>query len=184
MWPIDSAVEQKDEKTTREEKLAEECLTTEEIKQLRKKKKLNEEQDFDDRGSNLRPLNEIPLANALAPSGNPNSGVTYNFLDHDAFNSSSAESSRDEAEKILNDNCSLYYLLGCGGAHEHQGPPKNAQIDVNDLLEFLAKPENVGNRVDVVELCCGEGGVGKLCIRRRLRRGERFDIIIWFDLSN
>ena len=37
--------------------------------------------------------------------------------------------------------------------------------------------------VDVVELFGGEGGVGKLCIRRRLRRGGNFDLVTCYDLT-
>ena len=48
----------------------------------------------------------------------------------------------------------------------------------------MAKPENVGIGIDVAELFGGEGGVGKLCIRRRLRRGRNFDLVIGFDLVN
>ena len=48
---------------------------------------------------------------------------------------------------------------------------------------YLAQPENKGH-VDVVEIFGGESGVGKLCIRRRLVRGENFDLVTGFDLTD
>ena len=36
--------------------------------------------------------------------------------------------------------------------------------------------------MDVVELFSGGVGVGKFCVRRRLRRGANFDLVAGFDL--
>ena len=37
--------------------------------------------------------------------------------------------------------------------------------------------------MDVVEVFGGESGIGKPCIRRRLVRGENFDLVTGFDLT-
>ena len=37
--------------------------------------------------------------------------------------------------------------------------------------------------IDVCEICGGEAGVSKICIRRRLKTGENFDIVAGFDLT-
>ena len=180
-YPTDLAVRQKEDRKAREEKLAEHGLTQEEIKKLRKKKKFNQEQRFDDRGSDLGLLEEAPFVNCLATSGSFNASIAYSFFDDDAFRSSSVDSSEGEAEIVLGDNFALWYGVGCDGADMHQDPPKSTVIDVDDLLVFLATLENAGGAIDVVEIFGGEGGVGKLCVRRRLRRGRNFDLVIGFD---
>ena len=47
----------------------------------------------------------------------------------------------------------------------------------------MDKPE-VSGVVDVVEMFGGESGVGKLCLRRRLKRGANFDLVTGFDLTD
>ena len=46
----------------------------------------------------------------------------------------------------------------------------STHVPLEELNTYLAKAENKGI-VDVVEIFGGESGVGKLCLRRRLRRG-------------
>lgn len=155
----------------------------EEIKKIRKKKKkCDQEAHVDDCGSDLEPLLETLLTNVLATSGSFSASVAYRFWEHDAYKSSSVDPSSEEYEHILCDNCFVVVWIGCDGFHEHVDPPKSSVIGINDLLVFLAKLEYVGNGIDVVELFGGEGGVGKFYVRRRLRRGQTFDLVTGFDL--
>ena len=62
-------VRQKQMRKAREGKLAEEGWTPEYIKKLRKRKKFNQENHFDDCLSDLGPFEEIPLINALVVDG-------------------------------------------------------------------------------------------------------------------
>ena len=52
------AVRQKEERKARQEKLAEEGLTVEDVKRLRKRKQFDQEAHFEDCGSDLGPLQE------------------------------------------------------------------------------------------------------------------------------
>ena len=72
---------------------------------------------------------------------------------------------------FLADKFSLHYLVGSGGAGRHVNPPGSTYVPLEQRNTYLAKPEHNGT-VDVVEIFGGESGVGKLCLRRRLRRGE------------
>ena len=68
------------------------------------------------------------------------------------------------------DNFSLHYLVGSAGSGNHVNPPGSTYVPLEQLNTYLAKAEHEGI-VDVVEIFGGESGVGKLCLRRRLRRG-------------
>ena len=182
LYPTEQAVKQKEERKAREEKLAEEGLSPEEIKKLRKRKKFDQEAHFDDCGSDLGPLEEKGMTSALAYVGDLSSAISYSFFDEDAYNSSGAESSEEELDKVVDSGFSLHYLVGSSGATHHVDPPKSRVICIEDLDTYLAQPELKGC-VDVVEVFGGESGFGKLCIRRRLVRGENFDLVIGFDLT-
>ena len=64
----------------------------------------------------------------------------------------------------------------------HADPPRSHVIEIEGLMTYLAQPHLQGS-VDVVEIFGGESGVGKLCIRRRLRRGDNVDLVAGFDLT-
>ena len=70
-----------------------------EIEAVRERKKLHQGEHFDDCGSDLGPLEEKPLAPALAVHGTPSSAVAYMFLESDAFCSDSADCSEQELER-------------------------------------------------------------------------------------
>lgn len=184
VYPTDSVVRQKEERKLREEKLAEDRSTLEGMKKLRKRKKLPQGEHFDDCGSDLGPLEETPLVNALALGGGVNSCIAYSFLDADAFGSSSAKSSEGGMERVLNDNFDFHVLLGCDGFHHHVDPPTSVRAELSTLCPCHAEPENGTSRMNVCELFGGGGGVGKLCIPRRPRCGRNFDIVIGVDLTN
>ena len=56
-------------------------------------------------------------------------------------------------------------------------------MHISEFVAHLSRPELPGT-VDVMELFGGDGGVGKLCSRRRPRRGENVDLVIGYDLTN
>lgn len=114
----------KEERKVREEKLVDVALAPADIKALREKKKLHQEDNFDDCGGDLGPLGDIPFVNAFVVHGSPNFAKANGFLDNSAFCSDSAESSEDEFEKVLNDNYSLHCFLGYDGAGRHVVPPE------------------------------------------------------------
>ena len=181
-YPTEQDVKQKREREAREEKLAEEGLTKEEIEALRKRKKSHQEIHYDDCGSDLGPLEEKPLTHALACHDTFNSAIAYSYFDHNAYGSDSASSSEEDAAGILADNYSLHYLVGSAGSGGRVNPPGSTHVPIEELNSYLVKPE-VSGTVDIVEIFGGESGVGKLCLRRRLRRGVNFDLVIGFDLT-
>ena len=157
-------------------------MTAAETKAARKRKRLKQEDHQDDCSSDLGPLKEETLTGALGIDGALNSAIAYPFIDDNAFCSDSAESTEDELERVLHSNFSMHYLIGSDGVDCHQDPPDSVVIAPDDLFAFLAQPGNEG-LVDVCEISGGESGVGKLCIRRRLRLGGNVDIVTGFDLT-
>lgn len=69
-----------------------------------------------------------------------------------------------------------------GSSHHEDPPPRSAQVQIESSVAELPKFGYVGS-VDVVEICDGERGVGKLCVRRRLKRGAKFDLVTGVDLG-
>lgn len=56
------------------------------------------------------------------------------------------------------------------------------EVAVEEVNTYLTHPDRVGY-VDVVAMFGGESGVGRLCIRRRLKRGGNFALVSGFDLT-
>ena len=44
--------------------------------------------------------------------------------------------------------------------------------------------DNLGDGLDLVELCGGEGRVSTIAIRRHLKVGENFDLVTYWDLND
>ena len=59
--------------------------------------------------------------------------------------------------------------------------PHGAFRFFDQFMEYVSEPRIEG-LVDVVEIVVGEGGVGKLCARRRLKGGVEFDLVAGFNL--
>ena len=49
-------------------------------------------------------------------------------------------------------------------------------MPIERIVGYLSQFGLVGS-VDVMELFVGEGGVGKYCARRKLKRGVNFDLV-------
>ena len=69
---------------------------------------------------------------------------------------------------------------GASDSEDEEYPYKVADIfTVMNLLDtFTSKAQ-----VDVMEVCGGQAGVTKLCIRKRLRTGKNFDLNCGIDLT-
>lgn len=134
--------------------------------------------------SDLTPFEERPLINAFAIDGGLSSCIACRFLDADVFCSSSAGVSDDELGKFLNNKFDLRYLFGSDGFHHRIDPPTSVLIGIQHLFAFLARAGNAISMVDIVEFFGGEGGVRKLCVRRRLKCGRNFGIVTRVDLTN
>lgn len=147
-YPTGSAVRQKEERKVREEKLAEEGLAQAEINALRKNKKFNQEEHFDDCGIDLGPLEERHFICAFAIQGSFNSAIVHSFLEFSFFCSDSAEGSEDEPEKVLNDKYSLHYLVGRSIADHHGNPPKSTVVHIDALRTYLSQSDIRGS-IDV-----------------------------------
>ena len=83
--------------------MADEGLTKEEDKKLRKKKKFDQEFHFDGCCSGLAPLEAKPLTHALACTDTLQSAMACSYFDYDACASDSASSAEDESSKVLED---------------------------------------------------------------------------------
>ena len=77
----------------------------------------------------------------------------------------------------------MRYLTGSCGAAHHIDPPGNKVVSMEDLATDLAQPDKPGS-VRAMELFGGESGVGKRRVRRRFARGENFDLVIGFELTD
>ena len=127
--------------------------------------------DYDDCVSDLGPLQEVSLIQCLVSSVCFSSAIAYSYFDDDAYCSSDAQTSQDELDRGSDDNCALHCLIGSDGFQHHTDPPKSRAIHIEDFNVYLVQP-HLGGCVDVVEVFGRESGVGKLCIRRRLVRGD------------
>ena len=68
-------------------------------------------------------------------------------------------------------NSSLHYD---GNMHAHR---------VGNVCHMIQVLLTMGTGIDVAELCGGEARVSQICIRRRLKSGENFDIVSGCDLN-
>ena len=78
----------------------------------------------------------------------------------------------------------MYYLVGDDAEIPRQHSCTAHQdfqyLHVDDLDSFLTSDANLGT-VDVMEIFGGEGGVGHLAIRRRLKSGGNIDLVTGHD---
>ena len=159
--------------------MLEQGMTAEQIKKARKRKKFLQENHHDDCGSDCGPLERsCHWSSVLGADGSLGAAIDYSFGDNLELCSTSAESSGEDAEHILLDNFCLYLSGSSGGAEGHQG----RSCSLEDFVAYLSRPALAGT-LDLVEIFGGEGGVGKIGVRRRLRTGENFDLQTGFDLT-
>ena len=57
-------------------------------------------------------------------------------------------------------------------------------IQVTNMQEFIATVSNISAGLDIVQICGGNGLPGRIALRRRLRTGHNFDIVIGYDLNS
>ena len=72
--------------------------------------------------------------------------------------------------------------MGICGVDRHEDPPKSALLHIGDLTTSLPQADPRGG-VDVCAIFGGKSVVGQFCARRRLTRGENFDLVTGFDLT-
>ena len=130
----------------------------------------------------LGPIGRKAVYSCLASVGTFSSKIVHSHFDYDVFNSDSVSSSEGESSRVLDDNYSLHYLIGSCGARHHVDPPNLEYVSLGTFNVCVAQFAMFGS-IDVVEVFGGESGVGTCCARRRLRRGEKFDLVIGFDLT-
>lgn len=91
-YPTDSVVRQKEERKTLEDKLAEEGLTHQEIKISREKRNFNQEEHFENCGSDLDSIEVLFLfINAIAIDLSLDVAIACSYIDGSAFCSDSTQ---------------------------------------------------------------------------------------------
>ena len=93
MHPTDQVVRQKEHRKVREAKFAEEGLSPEETKKVRRRKKLHQEDHKDDCGSEIGPLEEIVSGSTSVVDASFGPAIAYSYVNDNARCSDSAESS-------------------------------------------------------------------------------------------
>ena len=175
-YPTEQAIRSKQVRKERQEQLAKDGLTKEEIKAATKRKKQPQEHHYDDCGSDIELLEEREARSLLAlPGGELDEAVAFCF-----GNDCHWGDDEEEAEQYLRSLDSLNYLVGFQ-------IEETTEVDIMDLCTYLQRrTEHLGRRkhVDVIQLFGGEGGVLKIAIRRNLVTGQNFDIVTGFDLRN
>ena len=63
-----------------------------------------------------------------------------------------------------------------------QNTPTSETVPMEEAMTYLSNPRLEG-QLDVMEVFGGQGGVPKVCIRRRLRTGDNFDLVSGMDLT-
>ncbi len=170
-YPTDSHVRAKSKRAQLERD-----KTPEEVKAMRKKKPMAQEQHFDDCGSDTEPLMDHEARTALAMSDPCGAAFWFDECD---------DSVEEDFDAYLADpHFFLSYLLGSDVEETSfwdRYSPSSARVEFDQLTAFLSKEERCG--VDLLEIYGGEAGVTKLAIRRRLRTGANMDIVSGVDLT-
>ena len=152
------------------------------IKASRKRKPQDQEEHFDDCGSDCEPLRDAEEVTALATSHFLDDQVTASFYDDEHGTDESISAMHDIVDsKYLQQN-----LLG-SDAEADQGlwktkPEGSVFVSLQNLDSFLSHHTRLGD-MDVMEICGGAGGVSKIGIRRRLKTGHNFDLVTGGDLT-
>ena len=153
-------------------------MAAEEIKKARKRKKLHQEDHYDDCGSDCCPLgHSCHWSAVLGADGSLGAAIDYCFGEAQELCSTPAESSGDGDVGILSSN--FFSLNGSsGGTEGHQG----RLCCFEEFVGTLSRPA-VAGYLDLCEIYDGEGGVRNISIRRRLKTREKFDLRTGFDLA-
>ena len=115
----------------------------------------------------------------LGSDGSLGAAINYCFGEGQGDRSSSVVSSEDVLAWIFNSNYSLSFSGSSGGG---DGPPGAAHVAIEQFIGHIAQLGLVG-KFDVCEIFGGVGGVGGLCVRRRLHSGEKLYLCTGFDLT-
>ena len=130
-------------------------------------------------GSDMGPPESAARMSVLSSDGSLGVAINYSFGEDQGYRSSSAESSEDDFELVVNNNLNF----GCvGSSGVGDGPPGAAHVAIDQFIGHIAQLGLAG-KLDVCEIFCGVGAVGELCVRRRLHSGESFDLCTVFDLT-
>ena len=149
-------------------------------KLLRKRKKILQEDHYDDCGSDFGGIDESKATVTFADA------VHYTFDNYD-FDSDDSGSS-DAEERLSDDFLNQAYMtfMGFGSTAPDNAvdiaPATSWEVKADEFLAFLARPEIKGS-IDVMEFCGGAAGVSRIAVRRRLKAGMNADIICGIDLT-
>ena len=149
-------------------------------KLLRQRKKILQEQHYDDCGSDFGGIDEKKATVTFADA------VHYTY--HDPDFDSDDNGSSDAEERLEDDFLNQTYLawMGFGSTAPDNAmefvPASAWEVKAEEFLTFLARPEIKGT-VDVMEFCGGAAGVSRIAVRRRLKAGMNADIICGIDLT-
>ena len=91
-----------------------------------------------------------------------------------------SDSDSDNSDEDLVKGLNYWALSGPGGDRE---ATVRTTMQVCDLETAVAMLAQIGNGLDIVEFCGGEGRATKIAIRRRLRTGRNFDLVTNADLG-
>ena len=186
VYPTDAAVRAKEVRKAREARGQAEGKTLQEI---RKRQPQQQEEHFDDCGSDTGPIEEKALMLDLS-LGNEEEVCAHCYFDSDPepSNWDHEFEANQELNYLLGDSqYQLHHLLGSDGEETHefrQRPPMSSFVSFPELLSTVnARPDSSMPRIDIMEIWGGNAGVSKVSIRRCLRTGQNFDIVTGADLT-
>ena len=181
VYPTTAAVKAKllrDDK----EKEWQEAGDKEAIKASRKRKPQEQEEHFDDCGSDCDPLRDADEVTALATSPLLDDQVAASFYDDEQ----ATEKTTSVLHEIIDSAYLQQHFLGSDAEADEtlwkHKPDEAVFVALKELNSYLSRQTCLGD-VDVMEICGGAGGVSKIAIRRRLTTGHNFDLVTGGDLT-
>ena len=184
-FPTEAALRQKAARDVRESELEKEGLTKEEVrKKTRQRKPQQQEQVFDDCGSDTGPIEDQDAQALLAlPTGGIDEAIAHSFFDDVSL----GDFTDSEDENCLREDFVNHYLFGSEtkeeGVEFRSKHPQANFVALSDVDIYLPQ-DHLQGKIDIVEIFGGSGGVTKIAIRRKSKSGGNFDLVTGADLTN
>ena len=135
------------------------------------------EDHYDDCGEDLSSLLLMDAASTEAPDSDNESLDIDDLLEQEWS---------DEWGDPLYEASHFNNLFYGSTAQEIYSDPPDTQLYMTNpsaLLAYLKDKPSAGEQIDVIELFGGVGGILKACIKRRMKTGQNFDLVLGVDLS-
>ena len=179
-YPTDAQIRAKEIKKKKEA-----SMTDEEKKVSRKKKIQKQEDHHDDCGSDFDLIDDKKESLFCLKHAESEADV----IDAYFIGQTSIADHYEDYNDLFDEEFHLSYMHGSEIEEDLQKQSmwsrraKDAKhVPLSQVSVFLSQSQCAGV-IDVMEICGGEGGVSKVCIRRKLKTGKNFDLISGHDLT-